>query len=195
MSEEKPPPVHPTEIRTLISPSSAVELNTTSALANYATERKNLRQPGPRGLAPSSTTLACPFHRSGAGPRGRRPHGARVAVPPVGEHEVLDVRGVARVVPDVPQEELARGGRAAPGAGVTPPLPAALGGGVGLCELQQAAPVADDVVPPAAATATHRGAALVRPARRSVLPPPPGPSAICGQTLVIRRGEIHPMTR
>nr|CAD7432313.1 unnamed protein product [Timema monikensis] len=37
-SMEKPPPVHPTEIRTLISPSSAVELNTTSALANYATE-------------------------------------------------------------------------------------------------------------------------------------------------------------
>nr|CAD7590657.1 unnamed protein product [Timema genevievae] len=30
--------VHPTEIRTLISPSSAVGLNTTSALANYATE-------------------------------------------------------------------------------------------------------------------------------------------------------------
>nr|CAD7424441.1 unnamed protein product [Timema monikensis] len=35
---EKPPQVHPTEIRTSISPSSAVELNTTSALANYATE-------------------------------------------------------------------------------------------------------------------------------------------------------------
>nr|CAD7452722.1 unnamed protein product [Timema tahoe] len=35
---EKPPPVHPTEIRTSISPSSAVELNTTSALANYAPE-------------------------------------------------------------------------------------------------------------------------------------------------------------
>nr|CAD7197815.1 unnamed protein product [Timema douglasi] len=35
---EKPPPLHPTEIRTSISPSSAVELNTTSALANYATE-------------------------------------------------------------------------------------------------------------------------------------------------------------
>nr|CAD7575492.1 unnamed protein product [Timema californicum] len=31
------PPVHPTEIRTSISPSSADELNTTSALANYAT--------------------------------------------------------------------------------------------------------------------------------------------------------------
>nr|CAD7203095.1 unnamed protein product [Timema douglasi] len=31
-------PVHPTEIRTLISPSSSIELNTTSALANYATE-------------------------------------------------------------------------------------------------------------------------------------------------------------
>nr|CAD7576353.1 unnamed protein product [Timema californicum] len=36
--KEKPPPVHPTEIRTSISPSSAVELNTTSTLANYATE-------------------------------------------------------------------------------------------------------------------------------------------------------------
>nr|CAD7201766.1 unnamed protein product [Timema douglasi] len=35
---EPAPPVHPTEIRTLISPSSAVELYTTSALANYATE-------------------------------------------------------------------------------------------------------------------------------------------------------------
>nr|CAD7448405.1 unnamed protein product [Timema bartmani] len=31
-------PVHPTEIQTSISPSSAVELNTTSVLANYATE-------------------------------------------------------------------------------------------------------------------------------------------------------------
>nr|CAD7588498.1 unnamed protein product [Timema genevievae] len=30
--------IHPTEIRTSISPPSAVELNTTSALANYATE-------------------------------------------------------------------------------------------------------------------------------------------------------------
>nr|CAD7194702.1 unnamed protein product [Timema douglasi] len=36
--KEKQPPVHPTEIRTSISPSSAVELNTTSALANYAAE-------------------------------------------------------------------------------------------------------------------------------------------------------------
>nr|CAD7259196.1 unnamed protein product [Timema shepardi] len=35
---EKPTPVHPPEIRTSISPSSAVELNTTSTLANYATE-------------------------------------------------------------------------------------------------------------------------------------------------------------
>nr|CAD7423330.1 unnamed protein product [Timema monikensis] len=34
----KTTPVHPTEIRTSISPSSAVEINTTSALANYATE-------------------------------------------------------------------------------------------------------------------------------------------------------------
>nr|CAD7257109.1 unnamed protein product [Timema shepardi] len=36
--QEKPPPVHPTEIRSSVSPYSAVELNTTSALANYATE-------------------------------------------------------------------------------------------------------------------------------------------------------------
>nr|CAD7204860.1 unnamed protein product [Timema douglasi] len=36
--EEKPSPLHPTEIRTSISPSLAVELNTTSALANYASE-------------------------------------------------------------------------------------------------------------------------------------------------------------
>nr|CAD7442485.1 unnamed protein product [Timema bartmani] len=35
--------VHPTEIRTSISPSSAVELNTTSALANYATEAGSIR--------------------------------------------------------------------------------------------------------------------------------------------------------
>nr|CAD7197136.1 unnamed protein product [Timema douglasi] len=39
----KTTPVHPTEIRTSISPSSAVKLNTTSALANYATETKTQR--------------------------------------------------------------------------------------------------------------------------------------------------------
>nr|CAD7393869.1 unnamed protein product [Timema cristinae] len=38
---ERPPPDHPTEIRTSISPCSAVGLNTTSALANYATEAGN----------------------------------------------------------------------------------------------------------------------------------------------------------
>nr|CAD7200509.1 unnamed protein product [Timema douglasi] len=42
-SQEKPPPVHPTEIRTSIFPSSAVELNTTSALANYATEAELIK--------------------------------------------------------------------------------------------------------------------------------------------------------
>nr|CAD7261725.1 unnamed protein product [Timema shepardi] len=36
--EPLPEELHPTKIRTSISPSSAVELNTTSALANYATE-------------------------------------------------------------------------------------------------------------------------------------------------------------
>nr|CAD7605489.1 unnamed protein product [Timema genevievae] len=39
--------VHPTEIRTSISPSLAVELNTTSALANYATEFSNLEATPP----------------------------------------------------------------------------------------------------------------------------------------------------
>ncbi|CAG2058050.1 unnamed protein product [Timema podura] len=38
VKKEKPPSVHPTEIRTSISPSSVVWLNTTGALANYATE-------------------------------------------------------------------------------------------------------------------------------------------------------------
>nr|CAD7593766.1 unnamed protein product [Timema genevievae] len=40
--KEKPPPVHPTEIRTSISPYSAFGLNTTSTLANYATEAGSL---------------------------------------------------------------------------------------------------------------------------------------------------------
>ncbi|CAG2060387.1 unnamed protein product [Timema podura] len=39
----KTTPVHPTEIRTSISPSSVVWLNTTGALANYATEAGMLR--------------------------------------------------------------------------------------------------------------------------------------------------------
>nr|CAD7426653.1 unnamed protein product [Timema monikensis] len=39
--EDKQPPVHPTKIRTSISPSSVVELNTFSALANYTTEAVN----------------------------------------------------------------------------------------------------------------------------------------------------------
>nr|CAD7445764.1 unnamed protein product [Timema bartmani] len=42
-ADEKPPPVHPTEIRTLISPSSAVVPNTTSAFANYATEAAKIK--------------------------------------------------------------------------------------------------------------------------------------------------------
>nr|CAD7393051.1 unnamed protein product [Timema cristinae] len=42
----KTTPVHPTEIRTSISPSSAVEINTTSALANYATEAVYSLTPG-----------------------------------------------------------------------------------------------------------------------------------------------------
>nr|CAD7258184.1 unnamed protein product [Timema shepardi] len=53
---KKPPPVHPTKIQTSISPSSAVLLNTTSALANYATERE--RESGNRlGKTVHSTTV------------------------------------------------------------------------------------------------------------------------------------------
>nr|CAD7201354.1 unnamed protein product [Timema douglasi] len=40
-ASKKPPPVHPTEIRTSTSPSSVVELNTTSVLADYTTEAGN----------------------------------------------------------------------------------------------------------------------------------------------------------
>nr|CAD7593021.1 unnamed protein product [Timema genevievae] len=43
--------VHPTEIRTSISPSSAVELNTTSALANYATKAEQEYCNGTRAFA------------------------------------------------------------------------------------------------------------------------------------------------
>nr|CAD7404567.1 unnamed protein product [Timema cristinae] len=53
----KPPSVHPTEIRTSISPSSAVELNTTSALANYATEAAGV---GTFLLTPGSTLVSEP---------------------------------------------------------------------------------------------------------------------------------------
>nr|CAD7588274.1 unnamed protein product [Timema genevievae] len=41
-SYPQPYKIHPTEIRTSISLSSTVELNTTSALANYATEAGNI---------------------------------------------------------------------------------------------------------------------------------------------------------
>nr|CAD7575561.1 unnamed protein product [Timema californicum] len=44
--KEKPPPVHPNEIRTSISSSSAVELNTTNGLANYATEAGQIKEGG-----------------------------------------------------------------------------------------------------------------------------------------------------
>ncbi|CAG2054981.1 unnamed protein product [Timema podura] len=47
----KPPPVHPTEIRTSISPSLVVWLNMTGALANYATEAAvTLAKPSVEGL-------------------------------------------------------------------------------------------------------------------------------------------------
>nr|CAD7571872.1 unnamed protein product [Timema californicum] len=61
------PPVHPTEIRTSISQSSAVELNTTSALANYATEAVHASRPSVHLVLPpvvavgSSATLLCLF--------------------------------------------------------------------------------------------------------------------------------------
>nr|CAD7392452.1 unnamed protein product [Timema cristinae] len=59
----KTTPVHPTEIRTSISPSSAVELNTTSMLANYTTEAEyRLMDKGPDtdsiSLSPYSEEVA-----------------------------------------------------------------------------------------------------------------------------------------
>nr|CAD7595538.1 unnamed protein product [Timema genevievae] len=55
--------VHPTEIRTSISPSSAVELNTTSALANYATEagasEEQYPYSPPRRVSWSASFAAC----------------------------------------------------------------------------------------------------------------------------------------
>nr|CAD7448877.1 unnamed protein product [Timema bartmani] len=48
--------VHPTEIRTSISPSSVVELNTTSALANYATEA-GLSTNGDAAVRPSEVCV------------------------------------------------------------------------------------------------------------------------------------------
>nr|CAD7259987.1 unnamed protein product [Timema shepardi] len=52
----KTTPVHPNEIRTSISPSSAVELNTTSALANYANEAALLGGPGEPSCPAGVTT-------------------------------------------------------------------------------------------------------------------------------------------
>nr|CAD7257863.1 unnamed protein product [Timema shepardi] len=57
----KPPPVHPTEIRTSISPSTAVELNTTSALANYITEAVTRRVLGFRELLSNGSLYFPPF--------------------------------------------------------------------------------------------------------------------------------------
>nr|CAD7577802.1 unnamed protein product [Timema californicum] len=64
---EKPPPVHPTEIRASISPSSAVELNTTSALINYATEidKIAIKIPQPRSEAIATYAL-CGFSNPGS---------------------------------------------------------------------------------------------------------------------------------
>nr|CAD7260499.1 unnamed protein product [Timema shepardi] len=54
------PPVYPTEIRTSISPSSAVELNTTSALANYATEAGTVIPDSPRSTDKSDLSVIRP---------------------------------------------------------------------------------------------------------------------------------------
>nr|CAD7408130.1 unnamed protein product [Timema poppensis] len=56
-------PVHPTEIRTLISSSSVVELNTTSALANYATEAKYLFLKGVENEQNGTLYEAIQFYR------------------------------------------------------------------------------------------------------------------------------------
>nr|CAD7573009.1 unnamed protein product [Timema californicum] len=62
--QEPTPPVHPTEIRTSISPSSAAELNATSALAKYATEAALPHNPA---LSPQ----VCPIRQLSDGQRCR----------------------------------------------------------------------------------------------------------------------------
>nr|CAD7429758.1 unnamed protein product [Timema monikensis] len=66
--------IHPTEIRTSISPSSAVELNTTSALANYATEAESEIHPtetqtliSPSSVVELNTTSAIANYATEAG--------------------------------------------------------------------------------------------------------------------------------
>nr|CAD7429988.1 unnamed protein product [Timema monikensis] len=67
--QEKPPTVHLTEIRTSISPSSAVELNTTSALANYATEAGCLENDEPDSLDYVDTIMKTEMKYYGSSPR------------------------------------------------------------------------------------------------------------------------------
>nr|CAD7394583.1 unnamed protein product [Timema cristinae] len=71
-----PGAVHPIEIRTSISPSSAVELNTTSALANYATEAVKEKvnagllasMDGPQAVADVPEPVIGPLRNSSATP-------------------------------------------------------------------------------------------------------------------------------
>nr|CAD7578666.1 unnamed protein product [Timema californicum] len=56
---KKPPPVHPTEIRTSISPSSAVELNTTSAVSQLR-HRGGCRENNNCGMSRKHDGLFCP---------------------------------------------------------------------------------------------------------------------------------------
>nr|CAD7429644.1 unnamed protein product [Timema monikensis] len=66
--------LHPTEIRTSISPSSAVELNTTSALANYATEAEEVNSHLRGGRVENHLGKTTPqFTRPRFEPRSTRP--------------------------------------------------------------------------------------------------------------------------
>nr|CAD7447593.1 unnamed protein product [Timema bartmani] len=68
-------PLHPTEIRTSILPPSAVELNTTSALANYATEAGEIRgNQGKVGKEPVQDRIE-KARLLGSMEEGRRPRG------------------------------------------------------------------------------------------------------------------------
>nr|CAD7423948.1 unnamed protein product [Timema monikensis] len=83
---KKPPPVHPTEIRTSISLSSAVKLNTTGALANYATEAgSHMTQTPPLGWirrAKSRDWRARSFSGAEAGLGLAQVSGGVAALPP-----------------------------------------------------------------------------------------------------------------
>nr|CAD7452330.1 unnamed protein product [Timema tahoe] len=111
-----PAVVHPTDIRTSISPSSAVELNTTSALANYATEagQQNIPMPprpssgqsdgsGPTRLSHSPMSSQSSYQQPLAPPGPHNMHGGYKMG--VGGHPGMVPPGGQQMTPFSPQSQ------------------------------------------------------------------------------------------